>query len=147
MSHCFSPHSCRISKSVPPNRAGSLLDNLYQVISQPMLAVQKNCKWSKSLFDIPLQSSLWGLFCGTPLEVIFWLLYVANLPGFSYMPNCITSYLSINLENTQFITQDFIVIACDGLWDTVSPDAAKDSVFKSLKDNKGRKETANGLSE
>ena len=40
--------------------------------------------------------------------------------------------------NAQFTSQDFIVIACDGLWDTVSPDAAKDSVFKSLKDNKGR---------
>ena len=97
MSHSFSPHSCRISKSVPPTRAGSLLDSLYQVISQPMLAVQKNCKRSKSLFDIPLQSSLWGLFCGTPLDAMFWLPCVANLPGFSYMPICATSYLSINL--------------------------------------------------
>ena len=97
MSHSFSPHSCRISKSVPPTRAGSLLDSLYQVISQPMLAVQKNCKRSKSLFDIPLQSSLWGLFCGTPLDAMFWLPCVANLPGFSYMLICATSYLSINL--------------------------------------------------
>ena len=39
-----------------------------------------------------------------------------------------------------FILQDFIVIACDGLWDTVSPDAATDTVFKSLKDNKGKRQ-------
>ena len=43
--------------------------------------------------------------------------------------------------------QDFIVIACDGLWDTVSPDAAKDSVFKSLKDNKGRTDRNNRMIE
>ena len=64
-----------------------------------MLVVQKNCIRLKSLFDIPLQSSLWGLFCGTPLDAIFWLPCVANLPGFSYMPNCITSYISINLAS------------------------------------------------
>ena len=37
------------------------------------------------------------------------------------------------------------MIACDGLWDTVSPDAAKDSVFKSLKDNKGRTDSNNRM--
>ena len=47
----------------------------------------------------------------------------------------------------QFTLQDFIVIACDGLWDTVSPDAAKDSVFKSLKDNKGRTDRNNRMIE
>ena len=45
------------------------------------------------------------------------------------------------------ILQDFIVIACDGLWDTVSPDAAKDSVFKSLKDNKGKADRNNRIIE
>ena len=39
------------------------------------------------------------------------------------------------------------MIACDGLWDTVSPDAAKDSVFKSLKDNKGRTDRNNRMIE
>ena len=43
--------------------------------------------------------------------------------------------------------QDFIVIACDGLWDTVSPEAAKDSVFKTLKDNKGKQQVAAELKE
>ena len=44
-------------------------------------------------------------------------------------------------------SEDFIVIACDGLWDTVSPDAAKDSVFKSLKDNKGKADRNNRMIE
>ena len=39
------------------------------------------------------------------------------------------------------------MIACDGLWDTVSPDAAKDSVFKSLKDNKGKTDRNNRMIE
>ena len=49
--------------------------------------------------------------------------------------------------NVLFTLQDFIVIACDGLWDTVSPDAAKDSVFKSLKDNKGKTDRNNRMIE
>ena len=48
--------------------------------------------------------------------------------------------MKTSCQRNNKILQDFIVIACDGLWDTVSPDAAKDSVFKSLKDNKGKTE-------
>ena len=62
-----------------------------------MSVVQKNGIRMKSSSDIPLQSSLWGLFCRTPLGVIFLLYCVTNLPGFSYMLMCVTSYLSINL--------------------------------------------------
>ena len=34
-------------------------------------------------------------------------------------------------------TEDFIIIACDGLWDTVLPQDAADTVFKQLEENKG----------
>ena len=92
----FSPQRGRISTTL--------------LVSQPMLVVQKNCKRMKSLSDIPLQSSLWGLFCETTLHVIFLLLCVANLPGFSYMLNCATSYLSINLgQEDKWKCQDFSI--------------------------------------
>ena len=35
-------------------------------------------------------------------------------------------------------TEDFLVIACDGLWDVVSPMAATATVFKQIQSNKGR---------
>ena len=35
-------------------------------------------------------------------------------------------------------TEDFMIIACDGLWDTVTLDEAAKSVFETLKDNKGK---------
>ena len=88
MSWNFSPFQGRISTSL--------------FVSQPMLVVEKNCITMKSLAGIPLQFSLWGLFCDTPLDVIFWLPCVVNLPCFSYMLNCATSYLSINLGSCPF---------------------------------------------
>lgn len=33
-------------------------------------------------------------------------------------------------------SEDFLVIACDGLWDTVTPQEAADAVYKQLKENK-----------
>ncbi len=30
-------------------------------------------------------------------------------------------------------TEDFVIVACDGLWDTVSPEEATDIVFDSVK--------------
>ena len=38
-------------------------------------------------------------------------------------------------------TEDFLVIACDGLWDVVSPMAATATVFKQIQSNKGRNTT------
>ncbi len=35
-------------------------------------------------------------------------------------------------------SEDFAVIACDGLWDTVSLEDATRTVFKTIKENKGR---------
>jgi serine/threonine protein phosphatase PrpC len=35
-------------------------------------------------------------------------------------------------------TEDFMIIGCDGLWDTVSPEGATESVFDSLRENKGQ---------
>ena len=34
-------------------------------------------------------------------------------------------------------SEDFIVIACDGLWDTVTSEEAARCVFATLKENKG----------
>lgn len=34
-------------------------------------------------------------------------------------------------------TEDFLVIGCDGLWDTVTPQEAADSVYQQLRENKG----------
>ena len=42
-----------------------------------------------------------GFFCENPLDVTFWLQCVTNLPCFSYMPKCTTSYLSIYLAYNQ----------------------------------------------
>lgn len=36
-------------------------------------------------------------------------------------------------------SEDFMIIACDGLWDTVTPEEAANSVFESLKKDQGRK--------
>ena len=35
-------------------------------------------------------------------------------------------------------SEDFLVIACDGLWDVVSPMAATATVFKQIQSNKGK---------
>ena len=35
-------------------------------------------------------------------------------------------------------SEDFLVIACDGLWDTVSPSAATALVYSQIKSNKGK---------
>jgi serine/threonine protein phosphatase PrpC len=34
-------------------------------------------------------------------------------------------------------TEDFLIVACDGLWDTVTPDEATECVFKQLQKDKG----------
>ena len=34
-------------------------------------------------------------------------------------------------------TEDFLIIACDGLWDTVTPKEAAECVFDQLRQNKG----------
>ena len=34
-------------------------------------------------------------------------------------------------------TEDFFIVACDGLWDTVTPEDATECVFKQLRQNKG----------
>jgi serine/threonine protein phosphatase PrpC len=34
-------------------------------------------------------------------------------------------------------TEDFLIIACDGLWDTVIPEDAANCVFEALHENKG----------
>ena len=49
------------------------------------------------LYNTAYISAYVGLFCGTHLDVIFLFPCVANLPGFSYMLMCATSYLSTNL--------------------------------------------------
>ena len=35
-------------------------------------------------------------------------------------------------------TEDFIIIACDGLWDTVTPEEATDCVFTQILADKGK---------
>ena len=35
-------------------------------------------------------------------------------------------------------TEDFCIVACDGLWDTVTPDEATACVFNQLQKNKGK---------
>ena len=35
-------------------------------------------------------------------------------------------------------TEDFMIIACDGLWDTVTPEDATKSVFETIREDKGR---------
>ena len=34
-------------------------------------------------------------------------------------------------------TEDFVIVACDGLWDTVTPEEAAECVFNTLRKNKG----------
>ena len=36
-------------------------------------------------------------------------------------------------------TEDFVIVACDGLWDTVSLEEAAECVFNTLRKNKGEK--------
>lgn len=40
-------------------------------------------------------------------------------------------------------SEDFLVIACDGLWDTVTPEEATEVVFSQLKENKGKGQSEN----
>lgn len=35
-------------------------------------------------------------------------------------------------------SEDFLIIACDGLWDTVNPAQATQCVFQQLRENKGK---------
>ena len=39
-------------------------------------------------------------------------------------------------------TEDFVIVACDGLWDTVSLEEASECVFNQLRKNKGESNSA-----
>jgi len=34
-------------------------------------------------------------------------------------------------------SEDFLIVACDGLWDTVTPEEAAETVFQTLKESQG----------
>ncbi len=35
-------------------------------------------------------------------------------------------------------SEDFLIVACDGLWDAVSPEEATNSIIETIRTNKGR---------
>ena len=52
---------------------------------------KKNCNMLKSSSDIPLQNTLWQLFCTVTFDAKFLVVHLASLLGFHYMPMCTTS--------------------------------------------------------
>ena len=69
------------------------------IVLESRLVVQKNGWKTKCLSIVLLQGSLIWLFCETTLNVIHIPAKLANLIFFSFLLNCATSYLSINLDS------------------------------------------------
>ena len=67
------------------------------IVLESRLIVQKNGWKTKCLSIVLLHGSLIWLFCETTLNVIHIPAKLANLIFFSFLLNCATSYLSINL--------------------------------------------------
>ena len=66
--YCMLLFGCHVLVAiVPPFSAGSLLHRLTQLLAQPTLVFENNFQRTKWGPITPLQTSLWWLFCVTPL--------------------------------------------------------------------------------
>ena len=63
--------------------------------SQPTLVVQKNDKMPKSSSTVPLQNTLWQLFCNVTFDVKCLVIYLSSLLGFNYTLMCTTSNINL----------------------------------------------------